>query len=81
MYVCPSSTESFLIPYSQKRLSPKPRPFFWHETSVIVCLLDSLPFPSLTFYIARQDTDSTTAILVGVRESILRSQLSQINVI
>jgi hypothetical protein len=35
----------------------------------------------LTFYISRQDTDSTTAILVGVRESILRSQLSQINVI
>jgi hypothetical protein len=44
-------------------------------------LLDFLPFPPLTFYISRQDTDSTTAILVGVRESILRSQLSQINVI
>jgi len=45
-----------------KKLSPKPRPFFWHETSVI-------------------DTDATSAILFGVREGILRSQLSDSNVI
>ncbi|KAL1940922.1 hypothetical protein VTO73DRAFT_7558 [Trametes versicolor] len=45
-----------------KRLSPKPRPFFWHETSVI-------------------DTRSTAAILVGVREGILRTHLQSVNVI
>ncbi|KAF9650986.1 G-protein alpha subunit [Thelephora ganbajun] len=45
-----------------KKLSPKSRSFFWHETSVI-------------------DTDATSAILFGVREGILRSQLSKSNVI
>ncbi|KAI0363490.1 G-alpha-domain-containing protein [Pilatotrama ljubarskyi] len=45
-----------------KRLSPKPRPFYWHETSVI-------------------DTRSTAAILVGVREGILRAHLQSVNVI
>ncbi|KAI0325059.1 guanine nucleotide binding protein, alpha subunit, partial [Cubamyces sp. BRFM 1775] len=45
-----------------KRLSPRPRPFYWHETSVI-------------------DTRSTAAILVGVREGILRAHLQSVNVI
>ncbi|KAH9940208.1 G-protein alpha subunit [Epithele typhae] len=45
-----------------KRLSPKARPFYWHETSVI-------------------DTRSTAAILVGVREGILRAHLQSVNVI
>ncbi|KAI0824282.1 G-alpha-domain-containing protein [Trametes gibbosa] len=45
-----------------KRHSPKPRPFYWHETSVI-------------------DTRSTAAILVGVREGILRAHLQSVNVI
>ncbi|KAI0668024.1 G-alpha-domain-containing protein [Trametes maxima] len=45
-----------------KRLSPRARPFYWHETSVI-------------------DTRSTAAILVGVREGILRAHLQSVNVI
>jgi len=45
-----------------KKLSPKPRPFFWHETSVI-------------------NTDATSALLIGVREGIIRSQLTESNVI
>jgi len=46
----------------QKRLSPRQRPFFCHETSAI-------------------DTHATSAILVGVREGILRSHLQKMNVI
>lgn len=48
--VCRSVIEIFLIQYFQKKLSPKPRPFFWHETSVIVCRLN-LSFPPLTVHI------------------------------
>jgi guanine nucleotide-binding protein subunit alpha len=46
----------------QKRLSPRARPFFCHETSAI-------------------DTHATSAILVGVREGILRNHLQKMNVI
>jgi len=46
----------------QKRTSPKPRPFFCHETSAI-------------------DTHATSAILLGVREGILRGHLQKMNVI
>ncbi|KAH7925987.1 G-alpha-domain-containing protein [Leucogyrophana mollusca] len=45
-----------------KRLSPKPRTFFCHETSAI-------------------DTKATQAVLVGVREGILRHHLEKLNVI
>jgi len=45
-----------------KRLSPKPRSFFCHETSAI-------------------DTQATQAVLVGVREGILRNHLEKLNVI
>ncbi|KAH7907599.1 guanine nucleotide binding protein, alpha subunit [Hygrophoropsis aurantiaca] len=45
-----------------KRLSPKPRTFFCHETSAI-------------------DTKATQAVLVGVREGILRNHLEKLNVI
>lgn len=45
-----------------KRDSPKVRPFYWHETSVV-------------------DTRSTSVILVGVREGILRAHLQSVNVI
>jgi hypothetical protein len=45
-----------------KRLSPKPRMFFCHETSAI-------------------DTQATQAVLVGVREGILRNHLEKLNVL
>jgi len=48
-HVCRSvPMANFLIPSEQKRLSPGPRPFYWHETSVIVRRSDS-SFPPLTF--------------------------------
>ena len=80
MYVCSFQVESLLIRYAQKKLSPEPRSFYWHETSVIV----RRPYPQsppLMFCTLRQDTTSTTALLLGVREGILLSQLSESSVI
>jgi len=60
----PSVTKYFKEKFRNyhKKLSSKPRTFFWYETSVI-------------------DTEATRALLYGVREGILRYQLSKSDVI
>ena len=58
------------LSYPQKRLSPKHRPFFCHETSAIVSttthlLIESIAGIVLTHYSLHQDTRATSAILMG----------------
>ena len=60
-----SRRADMMLMMRQKRLSPKPRPFYCHETSVIVSISGIVGCARRTHDHIMQDTRATRVILVG----------------